>query len=168
MSDDFATRSARYYLEQQGTEVFEEGYATVAGIIDLIFKEDGEMVFALVSGASGLSLPDESLTEKDRRRMERAAAEYLFSHDTESCRVRFDVFRVARIDKGKAMLCHHRDALCVPLGRESERGVQGVGFAEKQRHKDRKALNRHDPPAKGKTPPDPANPRHRKDRGRER
>ena len=168
MSDDFATRSARYYLERDGAEVLEEGYATVAGTIDLIFREGDEMVFALTRGASGLSLPAESLTEGDRRRMETAAADYLSTHDMESCRVRFDVFRVARLDKGKTLLCHHRDAFGEPLGRESERGTQAGRFAEKQRHGDRETLDRRDPSAKDKKPSGPAKPRRRKDRGRER
>jgi Holliday junction resolvase-like predicted endonuclease len=105
-----AIRIVRQFLENNGAGIIEESYTCEAGSIDLIYREDGEMVFATVDSLSGLVMPDENLTENDRVRMEIAAASYLSSHDCPSARVRFDTLTIAQIGEGKAMLCHHRDA----------------------------------------------------------
>jgi Holliday junction resolvase-like predicted endonuclease len=127
MSKDDALRAARYYLESQGIEIIEEGYEGKAGAVDLIYREGDELVFAVADSSDGLVMPDDTLGAGDRVRMEIAAAEYLSSHDVPSSRIRFDTFKIARVDKDKSLLCHHRDA----FGAARESGINRTGEAER-------------------------------------
>ncbi|MDR2673152.1 MAG: YraN family protein [Coriobacteriales bacterium] len=116
-----AERIVKQYLEGQGVEVIKQGWECEAGRADLVCIEDGELAFVTVKARQGLGMPEDGVTAKARSRMETVAASYLASHDVPSCRVRFDVVKLAMIDEGKTMLCHHRDAFSVPNEREATR-----------------------------------------------
>jgi putative endonuclease len=116
-----ATRLARSYLEGQGALIVEQDYTCEAGCVDLVLMDDGELAFCAVKARQGLAMPEEDMTQKARAQMETVAAHYLASHDTPSCRVRFDVVKLSLIGEGKAFLCHHRDAFGVPPERKSAR-----------------------------------------------
>jgi putative endonuclease len=102
------------YLRDQGVEVIERNWKCQAGEADVIAREGDDLVFMEVktrtSNSSGF--PEEAVDRKKRRRYEKIAMEYLFSHDLPSARVRFDVLALLLSTNGKAFLKHHRDAYC--------------------------------------------------------
>lgn len=100
------------YLERKGMEIIERNWKCQAGEADIIVRDEGDLVFVEVKARSSevKGLPEEAITLKKRRRYERIALEYLFSHDLPSARIRFDVIALVLNDEGKAFLRHHRDA----------------------------------------------------------
>jgi putative endonuclease len=134
-----ATRLARSYLEGQGAQVMEQDYACEAGGVDLVLMDDGELAFCAVKARQGLAMPEEDMTQKARAQMETVAAHYLGSHDTPSCKVRFDVVKLSLIGEGKAFLCHHRDAFGSPPVPEAARKADAPKPA---RHKRTRAYER--------------------------
>jgi Holliday junction resolvase-like predicted endonuclease len=145
MSDDNAVRIARYFLENNGADIIEEGYTCEAGRVDLIYREDDELVFAMADSSQGLVMSDENLTGSDRVRMEIAAASYLASHDLPSARVRFDTLKIADLGDGKSLLCHHRDAFSTVRESNIERSAEAkriIGQEGRKAAKTRKSKGR--------------------------
>lgn len=100
------------FLERAGVEIIERNWRCQAGEADVIAREEGDLVFVEVktrsSGVAGF--PEEAVNREKRRRYEKIAMEYLFSHDLPSARVRFDVMALLLSNDGKTFLRHHRDA----------------------------------------------------------
>ncbi|MDR2587437.1 MAG: YraN family protein [Coriobacteriales bacterium] len=100
------------FLKDRGVNIIERNWRCQAGEADVIAREGEDLVFIEIktrsSEASGF--PEEAVTLKKRRRYEKIAMEYLFSHDLPSARVRFDVVALLLSGDGKAFLRHHRDA----------------------------------------------------------
>jgi putative endonuclease len=119
-----ALKGAKQYLRSNGIEVIDESYSCDAGEIDIIFKDGNDLVFASVESSSSLILPDETITDSHRVKLELIAVNYLVSHDMPSCRLRFDVLSITQVIDGKALLCHHRDALSAPSERSLDRTAE--------------------------------------------
>jgi putative endonuclease len=102
------------YLKNQGAEIIERNWKCQAGEADVIVREGDDIVFVEVKTRSSDSagFPEEAVNFKKRRRYEKIAMEYLFSHDLPAARVRFDVLALLLSTNGKAFLRHHRDAYC--------------------------------------------------------
>jgi putative endonuclease len=102
------------YLKNQGAEIIERNWKCQAGEADVIVREGDDIVFVEVKTRSSDSagFPEEAVNLKKRRRYEKIAMEYLFSHDLPAARVRFDVLALLLSNNGKAFLRHHRDAYC--------------------------------------------------------
>jgi putative endonuclease len=102
------------YLKNQGAEIIERNWKCQAGEADVIVREGDDIVFVEVKTRSSDSagFPEEAVDYKKRRRYEKIAMEYLFSHDLPAARVRFDVLALLLSNNGKAFLRHHRDAYC--------------------------------------------------------
>jgi putative endonuclease len=102
------------YLKDQGVEIIERNWKCQAGEADVIAREGDDIIFVEVKTRSSDSagFPEEAVNYRKRRRYEKIAMEYLFSHDLPSARVRFDVLALLLSTNGKAFLRHHRDAYC--------------------------------------------------------
>lgn len=100
------------FLESSGVEVIERNWRCQAGEADVIAREGDELVFIEVKTRSSNSagFPEDAVDRRKRRRYEKIAVEYLFSHDIPSARVRFDVLALLISADGKAFLRYHRDA----------------------------------------------------------
>ena len=110
--DTKAMKGVRSYLERRGFEILEEEWAHDGDIIDFIASEEGDLVFisCQLRQNSGEGFPEEAL---DRDSLERLAAAYLAEHlDIADCTVRFDVVSMLIFGNDRALLRHHRNALC--------------------------------------------------------
>ena len=120
-----AVEAACFYLRSHEAEVIETGYVCEAGSVDLVYREEGTLVFALVRASAGPTLPDDNLDASDRVRLEMIAISYLSNHDLPSSRIRFDTICMAVVGEGRMMRCHHRDA----LGQSREQHIDRSGEA---------------------------------------
>lgn len=110
--DAKAMKGIRSYLERRGFEILEERWAHGGDAIDFIVNEEGDLVFisCQLHQNSGEGFPEEVL---DRSSLERLAASYLAEHlDSGDCTVRFDVVSMLILGDDRALLRHHRNALC--------------------------------------------------------
>ena len=97
--DTKAMKGIRSYLERRGFEILEEEWA-----------HDGDFISCQLRQNSGEGFPEEAL---DRDSLERLAAAYLAEHlDIADCTVRFDVVSMLIFGNDRALLRHHRNALC--------------------------------------------------------
>ena len=106
-----AIDAASIYLQRHDAVIIATGYICEAGSIDLVFREDDELVFSVVKAADGFTIPDDHLSASDMTRMETVAASFLDSHDLPSSSIRFDTISMAMLSNGRMLLKHHRDAL---------------------------------------------------------
>jgi putative endonuclease len=108
--EDIACR----HLEHQGTKILERNWRCQSGEADIIAREDDDLVFIEVKTRSSAAagFPEEAVTREKRRKYEKIAMDYLFTHNLPSARVRFDVMALLIGDNGQAFLRHHRDAFC--------------------------------------------------------
>lgn len=103
---------ARQYLERRGYRLVEANFHCRWGEIDLILKKGQELVFAEVRSRSNLhyGTPAESVDEKKRAKLRKAAQYYLYCHpDMEKYYCRFDVLSVLW-EKGHARIVWLADA----------------------------------------------------------
>lgn len=110
--DTKAMKGIKSYLERRGFEIIEERWAHGDGIVDFIASEEGDLVFigCQLHQNSGEGFPEEVL---DRDSLERLAASYLAEHlDSGDCTVRFDAVSMLVLNDNRALLRHHRNALC--------------------------------------------------------
>jgi putative endonuclease len=105
---------AANHLEGQGVKIIERNWKCQAGEADIIARDNEDLVFIEVKTRSSTSagFPEEAVTREKRRKYERIAMDYLFTHDLPSARVRFDVMALMVAEGGQAFLRHHRDAFC--------------------------------------------------------
>lgn len=110
--DAKAMKGIKSYLKRRGFEILEERWAHGGDIIDFIANEEDDLVFVRcqLHQNSGEGFPEEAL---DRSSLERLAAAYLAEHlDSGDCTVRFDVVSMLVLGNDRALLRHHRNALC--------------------------------------------------------
>lgn len=110
--DTKAMKGIRSYLERRGFEIIEERWAHGGDTIDFIANEEDDLVFISCQFRrnSGEGFPEEVL---DRGSLERLAAAYLAEHlDSVDCAVRFDLVSMLILGDDRALLRHHRNALC--------------------------------------------------------
>ena len=110
---DKAERGIKTYLERQGFEIMEEGWAHGSDRIDFIADDEGELAFidCRINDNDGHGFADDKV---DREAFERLAASYLTEHgEIPDSRVRFDVVSMLILSEGKGLLRHHRNALSV-------------------------------------------------------
>ncbi|MDR0350600.1 MAG: YraN family protein [Coriobacteriales bacterium] len=100
------------YLEGRGVEILERNWRCQSGEADVIAREQEDLVFIEIKTRSSVhaGFPEDAVTRQKRRRYEKIATEYLFTHNLPSVRVRFDVMALLLSEDGKAFLRHHRDA----------------------------------------------------------
>jgi putative endonuclease len=100
------------FLERSGVTILERNWRCQAGEADVIAREGDDLVFVEVKTRTSNSagFPEDAVNREKRRRYEKIATEYLFSHNLPSARVRFDVMALLLSGDGKAFLRHHRDA----------------------------------------------------------
>jgi putative endonuclease len=100
------------FLERSGAHIVERNWRCQAGEADVIAREDDDLVFVEVKTrrSDSAGFPEDAVNREKRRRYEKIAMEYLFSHDLPSARVRFDVAALLLSGDGKAFLRYHRDA----------------------------------------------------------
>ena len=100
------------YLQRRGFKVLERNYRTKFGEVDLICLNRETVVFVEVksrsSGAFGA--PDEAVHRDKRRRLSKAALDYLARRSWENRRARFDVVSI-RLDGPEPEVRHLEDAL---------------------------------------------------------
>lgn len=104
---------ANYYLKNNDFEILESNWKCESGKVDLIVREDDDLVFIEVKTrgmSSDSGLPEESVTSKKRSKYERIAINYLSKMPQPSGRVRFDVIAVKLTGEKQCLLRHHRDA----------------------------------------------------------
>lgn len=92
LGEDLATQ----YLENKGYEIVERNFSCQQGEIDIIAKEEIEIVFVEVKTRKCLmyGTPAEAVTKEKRRHIEKTAKYYLFTKQLEKQPVRFDVIEV--------------------------------------------------------------------------
>jgi putative endonuclease len=89
-------RLAAQFLEKQGLVIVERNFRTRCGEIDLIARDNKELVFIEVKTRSG---PDfgtglEAVDRRKCRQIVRVAQEYLLRHDAFNEPARFDVIAI--------------------------------------------------------------------------
>lgn len=105
------------HLEDQGWEVVERGWKGKSGKADIIARNGDVLAFIEVKTSQfpPEGLPEEAVGLGKRREYEDIAAEYIFTHELDSTRIRFDAMALLLSDDGKAFLRHHADAFGVGL-----------------------------------------------------
>jgi putative endonuclease len=100
------------FLKHSGAKILERNWRCQAGEADVIAREGDDLVFIEIKTRTSHSagFPEDAVNREKRRRYEKIAMEYLFSHDLPSVHVRFDVMALLLSRDGKAFLRHHRDA----------------------------------------------------------
>jgi putative endonuclease len=94
---DFGETAAAAYLARQGYEILERQWRTSTGEIDLIARQDGQLVFVEVRTRSSSSYgsPEESITTTKQARLIALAYAYLEAHSLDnSIPWRIDVIAV--------------------------------------------------------------------------
>jgi putative endonuclease len=108
-----ALKAAATYLERRGFEIIEEMWAHGSDSVDIIAREDDDLVFVdvQVRDDGAREMPEE---QPDRDRFERIAVAYLAeSGDEADFAIRYDIISLLVIGGSKALLRHHRNALSV-------------------------------------------------------
>lgn len=107
-------RQAERHLRGEGYRVLERNWNAAVGELDLIVEREGDLVFVEVKTRSShrFGAPEDALTSRKRRRLQRAAWAYLEQVDRLQADWRFDVIAVERGPDGRlARLEHFENAL---------------------------------------------------------
>lgn len=107
---DKANKAAVTFLQRRGYDILEEGWAHGTDSVDVIARDDEDMVFVdVLVNSAGLDMPEE---KPDRGKLERIAAAYLAeAAEDEDFSVRFDIVSLLVIGESRALLRHHINAL---------------------------------------------------------
>ncbi|MDD7204199.1 MAG: YraN family protein [Coriobacteriaceae bacterium] len=107
---DKANKAATTFLERKGYDILEEGWAHGTDAVDVIARDDEDMVFVdVLVKSAGLDMPEE---KPDRGKFERIAAAYLAElGDEENFSVRYDMVSILVLSDSRALLRHHINAL---------------------------------------------------------
>jgi putative endonuclease len=107
---DKANKAATTFLERKGYDILEEGWAHGTDAVDVIARDDEDMVFVdVLVKSAGLDMPEE---KPDRGKFERIAAAYLAElGDEENFAVRYDMVSILVLSDSRALLRHHINAL---------------------------------------------------------
>ena len=106
------------YLRFRGFEILETEWTCEAGAIDIIAKDEDELVFAITacSTSPAKGFPQEKL---QREQLEKLAALYLSTCDAQNVAVRFDFIGLLVLPGDRALVKHHVNALCSALPGEA-------------------------------------------------
>jgi len=94
---------AERYYKSLGYETLERNYQAGHREIDLIVRNDTELIFVEVKGGGSAFMghPSYRVDERKRRFLIEAAQEYLGGHDVDGLDLSFDVLTVTRDDSGE-------------------------------------------------------------------
>lgn len=107
-------RQAERHLVQGGLEILDRNWHCSQGEIDLIARDGRQLVFVEVKTrrSQRFGAPEEALTVRKRRRIQRAAWTYLEQHDKLQAQWRVDVVAVVQNRAGELdRLEHFENAL---------------------------------------------------------
>jgi len=98
---------AAEYLERSGCEILARNYYIRGGEVDIVFREDGRVVFCEVKSRTQgrFGSPAEAVNKTKRMRICRAALDYASKNKNIDEKYRFDIIEV---DNGR--INHLRDA----------------------------------------------------------
>lgn len=111
-------RTAERALVEEGYRILARNFATRAGEIDFVAEEHGILCFIEVKGRSGerFGSPAEAVTAEKRRRIFRAAEQYLQRRRGRRPKCRFDVVSLLEKAGEEARVEILRDAFQGPVG----------------------------------------------------
>ena len=94
----WAEAIAAHFLEQKRLKVLARNFNTRFGEIDIVARSEDIIIFAEVRfrGKGSYLLPEETITDKKRKRIKRAASIYLNRYGLSEANIRFDVVCVSR------------------------------------------------------------------------
>ncbi|MGE3821656.1 MAG: YraN family protein [Isosphaeraceae bacterium] len=103
---DRGERAAARFLRRRGCRVVTRGYRTARGEIDLIVRDGDVLVFVEVKTRRA-GVPVEAVTLEKRRRLTRAALEFVRRFHLSGVRARFDVVAIVWPDAGREPTIEH-------------------------------------------------------------
>ena len=113
-----ALEASAAYLKARGYEVIETAWTCEEGTIDIIAKDEGDLVLAKVafSGSVDKGFPRENLK---REKLEKLAARYLATCEEVNVALRFDFIGILALAADRALVRHHVNALGMALPGEA-------------------------------------------------
>lgn len=111
-------KAAARYLRENGYEVLERNWRCKVGELDLICVKGDTIIFVEVKTRSQSAMADPlgAVDTPKRRKLSRAAAEYLTTHDAWDSPCRFDVVAIVIPEKGaKPQIVHIENAFELSL-----------------------------------------------------
>lgn len=109
--------AAAAYLERVGMSIEARNWRCSAGEIDIIAREEGELVFVEVKTrrSERAGTAEEAVSAAKQKRLVRLAEAYIRSIDAPiGFAARFDVVAIRVIAPDRALLRHHRAAFQLP------------------------------------------------------
>jgi putative endonuclease len=107
---DRGERAAARYLRRHGMRVWQRGYRTRTGEIDLIARDGDTLVFIEVKSRRK-GVPAEAVTPEKQRRITSASLVFLHQHKLLEARCRFDVVAIVwPDDREPPHIEHYRNA----------------------------------------------------------
>jgi putative endonuclease len=97
-------RVAKSFLKKKGYKIVAENWRGAGGELDMVAAIGNTLVFVEVKARDerGMAGPAEAVTREKRRRLTRAAGEYLSKHKLWKSHCRFDVVLVTMSGEGDA------------------------------------------------------------------
>ncbi len=94
-------KQAATYLQEKGIEILEMNYHTPYGEIDIIGKQNGQILFFEIKTRTSqmFGYPEESITPKKKNALINSSMHYLQRHDLLDCIWRIDVIAILQ-EKG--------------------------------------------------------------------
>lgn len=116
-------RAAEKALVAAGYRILDRNFRAAAGELDFVAEEEGVVCFVEVKGRSGTGFgaPEEAVTGEKRRRIFRAAEEWLARKRRARAPCRFDVVSILDDPAGGRRLVILRDAFQGPVSRPRRR-----------------------------------------------
>jgi putative endonuclease len=104
-------RTAEKFLIEKGFKLIERNYRYGKGEIDLIFDDNGVIVFVEVKsrGTETYGEPEESITPRKRRQIRKVAEAYLWEKEIKDTECRFDVVAI-KWECGLAKINYYKSA----------------------------------------------------------
>jgi putative endonuclease len=105
---ELGERAARKYLKRRGLKFLTANFRTPRGEIDLVFRDEDCLVFVEVKTRSSeeWTRPAAAVNAERRRRLTRAALDYLHLLDDPPVKVRFDIVEVLLQDSAVREVRH--------------------------------------------------------------
>lgn len=109
---NFGEELAAKYVKKQGMKILERNFRTVRGEIDIVAKDDDQLVFIEVkTNRRGNSVaPELRVNVTKQKKLGKMAQQYLQNTSTTDTDCRFDVIGVILNEKGKHDISHIRNA----------------------------------------------------------
>ncbi|PIP67007.1 MAG: YraN family protein [Parcubacteria group bacterium CG11_big_fil_rev_8_21_14_0_20_41_14] len=108
---DWGERVAAWWLAKQGYKIIKQHYTTRFGEIDLIAKDNDQVVFIEVKLRLGINsgLPEQSVDFRKLKHMKKVILFYISQNVIENFRV--DVIAISKGNKEKSLKIRHHKAL---------------------------------------------------------